>query len=235
MPGAPIGSPTEPTAVKGETVLINELIPQIDARWRTLAARESRGWRALAWAPQEPSGSRRSILTVLFGRAGERGLYSLEEMKASHADQLARLWADEAAWEADSVWALAEKNAEALRTQVRVRQVVGAQDSLLEANRRLHALITQRLRSRWTMTNCPASTTIRAPSSRDAAWRAGNSTARGSPEEMNDPTTTNNRRAREPTPPPAANGRKPPAQSAGHPCLCGRSHRGENQHRCFQL
>ena len=52
------------------------------------------------------------------------GFRSLEEMKARHADKLARLWADEAAWEADSVWALTEKNADALRTRVALRQVV---------------------------------------------------------------------------------------------------------------
>jgi enterochelin esterase-like enzyme len=60
-------------------------------------------------------------------------------MKSTHADQLARLWADAAAFEADSARTLLAKNAEALRTQVAWRQVVGAQDPLLEANRRLHA------------------------------------------------------------------------------------------------
>jgi enterochelin esterase-like enzyme len=126
--------------VKGETVLINELIPQIDARWRTRAAREGRGIEgfgtggagAFRLAAKHPD---RFCSAVSVSGT----FYSLGEMKSTHADQLARLWADAAAFEADSARTLLAKNAEALRTQVAWRQVVGAQDPLLEANRRLHA------------------------------------------------------------------------------------------------
>lgn len=129
-------------SVPGESVIIEELIPHIDARWRTLAVREARGIEgfsmggngALRLAAKHP-GLFCSVVAV------SGGFRDLAEMKEKHPHDLLRLWGTDAAWEADSVWSLLEKQADVFRGQkTAVRQAVGTGDFLLENNRRLKAL-----------------------------------------------------------------------------------------------
>jgi S-formylglutathione hydrolase FrmB len=126
-------------SVRSESVFVNEFIPHIDARWRTLA---DRGHRALQGFNMGGAGALRiacrhpDLFSSVVMFSG--GFRTLDEMTSEHADQIIRIWGDGKRWEADSVWALVRERASILRSKVALRQVVGTSDFLLEANRRMH-------------------------------------------------------------------------------------------------
>ncbi|MBI3416336.1 MAG: hypothetical protein HY043_13660 [Verrucomicrobia bacterium] len=132
-------------SVMGESIIVKELIPQIDRRWRTLADREHRslhgfsmgGSGALKIAAKHPE-----LFSSVVAYSG--GYRELDEIKKLHQDQFAKIWnGDEARWLADEPWTLIRQRADALRGKVAIRQVVGTKDFLLEHNRKMHALLNE--------------------------------------------------------------------------------------------
>ncbi len=125
-------------SVRSETMLIRELIPHIDGRWRTLA---DRGHRAIEGFSMGGNGALRLAAKYpdLFSSAVlvSGGFRTLEEMKSQHADQLQRLWGSDQAWQNDGIWSLVKKNATSLREKVALRAVVGTKDGLLTNSRKL--------------------------------------------------------------------------------------------------
>ncbi len=126
-------------ATKAETTLVQELIPHVDARWRTKAGREWRGIEgfsmggagAVRLAAKHPDLFVSAVLV-------SGGFLPVDELKQRHPDVFARVWGDEGAWQATSPWAELQKNAAAVRQRVAFRQIVGTGDFLVEPNRRFH-------------------------------------------------------------------------------------------------
>ena len=134
-------------SVPMETVVIKELIPHVDATFRTIASREGRviegfsmgGYGAARLGFKYPD---------LFGSVSIMGGGPLqEEFKVNEAPRAspaqvqvvldAVFGGDQEYFKAQSPWRLAEQNAEAVR-RLRIRQVVGDRDQVLENNRKLH-------------------------------------------------------------------------------------------------
>jgi enterochelin esterase-like enzyme len=130
-------------SVMAETVIVKELIPRIDARWRTLADREHRavqGWSmggsgALRIACRYPQLFSSAVLC-------SGGFESLERSKKTYAEQFIRQYGDDAHFNASTTWTLVREHPEALKN-LAIRQCVGAKDSLLELNRQMHALLAE--------------------------------------------------------------------------------------------
>jgi S-formylglutathione hydrolase FrmB len=135
-----------------ETVVIKELIPHIDATFRTIASREGRliegfsmgGYGAARLAFKFPELF--SAVSVLAGGPLQ------SELTAATADRAtpeqARMvldtiyGGDQEFFRAQSPWQLAERNIEAVR-KLRIRQVVGDSDNTLANNRSFHDRLTQ--------------------------------------------------------------------------------------------
>ncbi len=124
-----------------ETVIIKELIPHIDATYRTIAARESRmiegfsmgGYGAGHFGFKYPE---------LFGSVSmiDAAVVDLNVMKNRHAEVFQRIFdgKDESFTAAHPV-ALAEKNAVQIKGRMLIRQAVGA---LVAPNEALHGQMT---------------------------------------------------------------------------------------------
>ncbi len=134
-----------------ETVLIHELIPHVDATFRTIASRRGRavegfsmggygaarlGFRypeqfraisMLAAGPLQPDFPAVGPRTTIAQR-----LKVFREVYGGDPDYFL----------AQSPWALAEKNADRLRRDTIIRMVIGDRDETLEINRRFHAHLT---------------------------------------------------------------------------------------------
>ena len=124
-----------------ETVIIKELIPHVDATYRTIAARESRmiegfsmgGYGAGHFGFKYPE---------LFGSVSmiDAAVVDLNVMKNRHAEVFQRIFdgKDECFTAAHPV-ALAEKNAVQIKDRMLIRQAVGA---LVAPNEALHGKMT---------------------------------------------------------------------------------------------
>jgi S-formylglutathione hydrolase FrmB len=135
-----------------ENVVIRELIPHIDATFRTIPAREGRliegfsmgGYGAARLAFKYPDLF--SAVSVLAGGPLQ------QELTAATADratpQQARMvldtiyGGDQEYFKAQSPWRLAEQNADSVR-RLRIRQVVGDTDNTLGNNRSFHDRLMQ--------------------------------------------------------------------------------------------
>ena len=136
-----------------ETVVVKELVPHVDATFRTIASREGRllegfsmggyGAARLGFKHHDLFGT----VSILGGgplqeefnvnetpRADPRGASLL--LKNVYGD-------DQEYFKAQSPWVLAEQNAGALRRTTRVRQIVGDRDGTLANNRKFDARLTQ--------------------------------------------------------------------------------------------
>jgi enterochelin esterase-like enzyme len=128
-------------SVRAESMFINELIPNIDARWRTIA---DRGHRALHGWSMGGNGALRIGLkhsdlfssVVTFGG----GFSDYAHYKERLPDLAPKIFGDQKRFDADSAWTLVRGKTEVLKT-LPLRQVVGEKDFLLEPNRKMHALL----------------------------------------------------------------------------------------------
>jgi enterochelin esterase-like enzyme len=134
-----------------ETVMIKELLPHIDATFRTIAAREGRliegfsmggyGAARLGFKHHDLFGA----VSILGGgplqpdfteapRAGPRGRDRILQTVFG---------GDLEYFKMQSPWRIAEQNAAALRRGIRVRQVIGDRDETLRFNRAFHEHLTK--------------------------------------------------------------------------------------------
>jgi thimet oligopeptidase len=138
-----------------ETVVIKELIPHIDATFRTIPSREARliegfsmgGYGAARLAFKYPDLF--GAVSVLAGGPLQRELTAAAATTAVRATPegiqmvLDTIYGgDQEYFKAQSPWQLAERNTDAVR-RLRIRQVVGENDSTLAANRDLHDHLTR--------------------------------------------------------------------------------------------
>jgi S-formylglutathione hydrolase FrmB len=133
-------------SVPMETVVIRELIPQVDSRFRTVAARQGRiidgfsmgGYGAARLGFKHPD---RFIAVSLMGagplqpdftdapRAGPKGRDKVFQQVFG---------GDKEYYRAVSPWRIAEQQAPSLRTGLAIRQVIGDRDETLRFNRDFH-------------------------------------------------------------------------------------------------
>jgi pimeloyl-ACP methyl ester carboxylesterase len=130
-----------------ETVVVKELLPHIDATFRTIASRDGRliegfsmggyGAARLAFKYPDVFGS----VSILGGGPLQEELRADNSPRATPAQTQAVLdtvyGGDQEYFKAQSPWRLAEQNVDAVR-RLRIRQVVGEKDNVLENNRKLH-------------------------------------------------------------------------------------------------
>lgn len=124
-----------------ETVTIKELIPHIDATYRTIATREGRiiegfsmgGGGAAKWGFKYPE---------LFGTVSilAGALFNREQM-AQKADGLKDTYGSPERFEQSNPWTLVERNADRIRGRTVVRIAVGGKDGLVGANTHYHELL----------------------------------------------------------------------------------------------
>jgi S-formylglutathione hydrolase FrmB/lysophospholipase L1-like esterase len=130
-----------------ETTIIKELIPHIDATYRTVA---SRGGRAIQGMSMGGFGAMKLALKYpeLFSSvvAFAGGYRSAEQIQADEISRqiLKRVFADDPQrFMANHPAIIARSNAGAVRNKVAIKMLVGLDDSLLENNRALHATLTE--------------------------------------------------------------------------------------------
>jgi len=125
-----------------ETVTIKELIPHIDATYRTIATRAGRmvegfsmgGGGAAKWGFKHPD---------LFGSISiiDGALHSPDDTSGKMAETLKTIYGgDQARFEASSPWKLAEKNAEQVKGRTAIR-IVTRTAGLSGTNQKFHELL----------------------------------------------------------------------------------------------
>lgn len=138
-------------SVPMETVVVKELLPHIDATFRTIASREGRllegfsmgGYGAARLGFRYPD----LFATVSFIGAGPlQPEFKVDETPRAHPLEARLLfrdvWGDDQEYfKAQSPRAFAAKNAAALKTGTRIRQIIGDRDSTLANNRDFEALL----------------------------------------------------------------------------------------------
>jgi S-formylglutathione hydrolase FrmB len=148
-----------------ETVLVKELVPHIDATFRTIDAPEARliegfsmggyGAARLGFKYHDLFGS----VSILGGGPLQEEFKVNETPRASSREAQELLDAvyggDQEYFKAQSPWLLAEHNLAALRSNRRIRQVVGERDNVLDNNRKFDARLTG-LNIQHTFTVLPA-------------------------------------------------------------------------------
>lgn len=126
-----------------QSVIIQELIPHIDATYRTVATREGRAIEgfSMGGAGAPKIGFKHP---ELFGTVGVIGgaLHDLESYMTRGSAFQDIYGGDKAYYEANDPWSLLRKNADAIRGRTFVRVAVGAKDNLLEKNTAYHDLLT---------------------------------------------------------------------------------------------
>ncbi|MCI0356496.1 MAG: hypothetical protein L0099_15885, partial [Acidobacteria bacterium] len=135
-----------------ETMVIKELLPHIDATFRTIAKREGRIIEGFSMGGY---GAARLGFKYhdLFGAVSMLGGGPLDlDFKGPRATArpeereqiLKTVWGgDLEYYKTQSPWMLAEQHAKALRGNIRVRQVIGDRDSTLDNNRKFHERLTE--------------------------------------------------------------------------------------------
>jgi endo-1,4-beta-xylanase len=125
-----------------ETVTIKELIPHIDATYRTIASRDARmvegfsmgGGGAAKWGFKHPD---------LFGSISiiDGALFSPDDASAKSAETLKTIYGgDRERFEANNPWKLAEKNVKKVKGRTAIR-IVTRTTGLAGANQRFHDLL----------------------------------------------------------------------------------------------
>jgi len=126
-------------------VVIKELIPHIDATYRTIAKKEGRavegfskgGQGALLFAFKYPE-----LFCSAIGYAA--GLATGAELKKELPAVFKQMHNDDIEqFDATSAWAFAKKNAEKLKQDIGISIVLGDKDIHLGRNRRMHALLEE--------------------------------------------------------------------------------------------
>lgn len=132
-------------SVMGETVVIKELIPHIDATFRTVAKKEGRavegfskgGQGALLYAFKHPE-----MFSSVIGYGA--GLANGTELKKELPGVFKQMHGgDIQQFDDNSAWAWVRRNAAKLRTGLAIGLVIGDKDQHLDRNRRMHALLEE--------------------------------------------------------------------------------------------
>jgi enterochelin esterase-like enzyme len=134
-----------------ETTVIKELIPHVDATFRTIAAREGRiiegfsmggyGAARLGFKHHDLFGA----VSILGGGPLQRDFNEAPRAGPRGRDQVlqAVFGGDMEYYRAQSPWQIAEQNAARLRAGLLVRQVIGDRDETLRFNRDFHDHLTK--------------------------------------------------------------------------------------------
>ena len=138
-------------SVPMETIVIQELLPHIDATFRTLATREGRILEGFSMGGYGAAriGFKHHQLFAAVSLLGA-GPLQLDFTEAPRAgprgrDQVLQtvFGGDLEQFKAQSPWRMAEQNATAVRTGTLVRQVIGDRDETLRFNRDFHEHLTK--------------------------------------------------------------------------------------------
>lgn len=127
-----------------ETTITTELIPHIDAAYRTLASRD---YRAIQGMSMGGFGSMRLALKhpELFSSvvAFAGGYVSLERLlEKERSVHFSNMFdGNSERFRTNHPFALAQQNADQVRGRVGIKLLVGSEDVLLEANRKMHAVL----------------------------------------------------------------------------------------------
>jgi CubicO group peptidase (beta-lactamase class C family)/enterochelin esterase-like enzyme len=130
-----------------ETVIIRELLPHVDASFRTVAARE---WRMLEGFSMGGYGAARlgfkypelfGAVSILGGGPLQPDFTEAPRAGPRNRDRILQsvFGGDLACFRGQSPWHIAETNAAALRSGLRIRQIIGDRDETLAMNRDFHA------------------------------------------------------------------------------------------------
>jgi enterochelin esterase-like enzyme len=132
-------------SVMGETAIMKELIPHVDATYRTIAKKEGRavegfskgGQGALLFAFKFPE----MFCSVIGYGAGLASGAELQKelpavFKQMHNDDVAQ-------FDATSAWAFVRKNAPKLKKDIGISLALGDKDQHLDRNRRMHKLLEE--------------------------------------------------------------------------------------------
>lgn len=128
-----------------ESILMRDLLPHIDATYRTVAAREGRaiegfsmgGFGAARLGFKFPD----SFCAVSILGAAMHDAAAFQRLRS---DIFAEVFGDDAEYcRAQTPWTIVRQNASRLRGQQRVRLIVGEKDGLLAANERYHRLLQE--------------------------------------------------------------------------------------------
>jgi len=132
-----------------ESVIINDLLPHVDATYRTLAQREKRAVEGFSMGGYG-AGHLGFKYPSLFGAVSIQGgaLKTVQEGQAAPCCHVVyRMWnyafgANEPYFIANSPFTLAQQNADAIRGKIHIRIIVGEHDTaLLQRNTDLHNLL----------------------------------------------------------------------------------------------
>ena len=126
-----------------ETVIVRELIPHVDATYRTIATREG---RAIEGQSMGGLGAAR----IGFGHPDVFGAVSIsagaliepEQIAEQRAALFRRIWGGDRTYlDETSPWTTVRRMAERIRGRTHVRTFCGDQDGLFERNERFHELL----------------------------------------------------------------------------------------------
>jgi acetyl esterase/lipase len=126
-----------------ETVIIRELIPHVDATYRTIASREA---RAIEGQSMGGFGAARIGFGYpdLFGTVSLSAGAYIEPARLAEGPRFHSIYGGDRAYlEETNPWNVVRRNATQIRGRTLVRVFVGDQDRLLENNRRYHALLDE--------------------------------------------------------------------------------------------
>lgn len=127
-----------------QSVIIKELIPHIDATYRTIATREG---RAIEGFSMGGAGAPKIGFKYpeLFGTVGviSGALQDFEEYSSRGGPYQRIYGGNKEYYEANDAWTLVERNADAIRGRTFVRIAVGDNDNLLKNDTRFHELLTK--------------------------------------------------------------------------------------------
>lgn len=130
-------------SIPAESVIVKELIPHIDARWRTLADRGHRslhGWSMGGSGALRMGAKHAEMFSSVVAFSGGYSFTTPDWLKKDSAEQFRRQYRDDSGFMEQSAPTVVEKKAAALKT-LAVRLSVGEKDFLLEPNRKMHALL----------------------------------------------------------------------------------------------
>jgi len=131
--------------IRGQSVIVTELIPHIDATYRTLAARSGRaiqgfskgGQGALLIAFRFPE-----MFSSVIGYAA--GLANGVELKKELPAVFKQMHDDDIKqFDDTSAWAWAPRNADKIRDKLPIQLVLGNKDQHLRRNKNMHALLDE--------------------------------------------------------------------------------------------
>ena len=130
-------------SVMGESVFVKDLVPHVDATFRTVASREGRavmGWSMGGFGALKMGFKHPEFFGSVVSFGG--GFVTGEDLKKRRSGQLKKTFGDDPEkFQEDSPWELSKKNLEKIRDRQPLRLAVGTKDSLLEPNRRMKAFL----------------------------------------------------------------------------------------------